>query len=40
MDKSTATDKRSGKTDILFAKHRAAFKILIDDRNHGINIRT
>ena len=33
------TDKRSGKTEILFAKHRAAFEILTDDRNHGIDIR-
>lgn len=33
------TDKASGETEHLSARHRAAFEILTDDRDHGIQIR-
>jgi hypothetical protein len=33
------TDKRSAASETLIAAHRAAFEILTDDREHGIEIR-
>jgi len=33
------TDKKTGKKEILFTRHRAAFEILTDEHDHGIDVK-